>query len=289
MLTECKKLGRCLLAGLLLSSGIGLVNVCMSDALEEFLQSREKQGYRPAYVQSLRDVFRQFSKGREAMMVHEITPSIILDFAQRRNWAQATWAAHLGRLSAFFTYAKRRGWCHLNPCDQIERVRVIRKPPKVMNPDEIQLAMASGAPRFRLHLVLALIVGIRPAELRRLKKDDITKDWIRVDAAASKVAQRRIVKLDENQRAWIAWAGDAQIPLAKIYIRRQIRKLRTALGWTAWPQDILRHTALSYQAACGKPIHDLVLEAGTSIKMFRTHYNGLVTPEQAEQFKEMTP
>ena len=61
------------------------------------------------------------------------------------------------------------------------------------------------APRFLAWLVLGLFAGVRLNELDRLKWGDLDLDAgrLRIDAAASKVRQRRIVHLEPAAREWL--------------------------------------------------------------------------------------
>ncbi|MCP5523587.1 MAG: hypothetical protein H7A46_18775 [Verrucomicrobiales bacterium] len=60
--------------------------------------------------------------------------------------------------------------------------------------------------------------------------------------------------------------------------------MRDRLGFKAWPQDVLRHTAASQLLALRKDAAAVALELGNSPQVLLTHYRELVTREQAAEF-----
>jgi integrase len=94
---------------------------------------------------------------------------------------------------------------------------------------------------------LEIILGVRPFETLRLNADCIKLEErkVMIDAAASKVWKRRIVPITDEAFIWlkIAEHSGAKYPVSHSTRRRFIKKLRTMLGFKAWPQDSLRHTA----------------------------------------------
>lgn len=67
-------------------------------------------------------------------------------------------------------------------------------------------------------------------------------------------------------------------------IRRRIKRLRKVMGWPGWPQDILRHTAISYWMASTGNIGVVATSMGNSADMIQRHYHQLVAPDAAKEF-----
>lgn len=110
----------------------------MGDAITLFLQAKRNSNYRESYITSLRRYLSQFSRGREHIGLHEITPELIEEWFASRNESASSRSANLGRLSAFFEWCRRRRYITENPCDFIERVRVDRAPPKILTVDQLK-------------------------------------------------------------------------------------------------------------------------------------------------------
>jgi integrase len=271
----------------------------MSDAITQFLASKANSNFRPAYVNSLRQYLLQFARGREHVPVASIRPEDIEAWFISRSESPTTRASNLGRLSSFFQWCKRRRYIRENPCDFIERARIDRPTPRILTVAQVEKCLkycCEERPRFLLWFVLACIVGIRRDELSRMTRDDVKRrldsEVIIVDSAASKVRLRRIVELNPWQLQWVKFAESnrlAELPLPKTYVVRSLRHLRTLLGMDEWPQDILRHTALSHMLVQTKDAGKVALWAGNSPKILMTHYNGLVMPAENARLRSIIP
>ncbi len=142
-------------------------------------------------------------------------------------------------------------------------------------------------------LVLALLAGLRLEEADRIQWSHINLDTgtVTVDAAASKVRQRRIVHLMPSAREWmqLALKAKSRLSLSQPTRRRFLRRLRDYLGFKSWPKDVLRHSAASYWLAECQDAAKVALELGNSVGVLLRHYRELVTKEDAERFWEIRP
>lgn len=260
----------------------------LAQAVTETVLSKRAGGRRSRYVDELEDYLHRFIRGREAVDCAEITPADIEAWLARAPLAQSTRAAELGRLSALFSFCARRKYRPDNPVEQVDKPVVEVKPPRILTVEEsAQVVQLCPAPLLGW-LLLALYAGIRPEELDRLSWDavDLEAGVVTVDAEASKVRARRLVHLRPGLagRLAAARAGGAVLPLVPVTRRRLMRKLRDAMGWPEWPQDVLRHTAASYWLAVEPDVPRLALELGNSPAMIFRHYRELVRREDAERF-----
>ena len=58
------------------------------------------------------------------------------------------------------------------------------------------------------YLAIGLFAGIRPLEIQRLTRADISDRYIEIKAAKAKTRKRRLVSLSDNLKAWLALGGD---------------------------------------------------------------------------------
>ena len=56
-----------------------------------------------------------------------------------------------------------------------------------------------------------------------------------------------------------------------------------------WPQDVIRHTAISFHYASGKDEDSTAYWAGNSPSTIHSFYKGLVNPQDAQDFMDMKP
>jgi site-specific recombinase XerD len=107
-------------------------------------------------------------------------------------------------LSKFFEFAKRHGWCLVNPCKEVRFPSCRYKSPRnVVTPEEEALyfrtARQMGLMHVHDHCRLMLLLGTRPQELRYLKKADVDlqKLCIQVTKCKTPSAARELTLVQE--------------------------------------------------------------------------------------------
>jgi integrase len=237
-----------------------------------------------------------FARGQEARAVSSFTTDDIERWFRGRNEALSARASNLGRLSALFSYAVRRGWCERNPCDGVERVSMDPRPPRILTVREAARLMVGVKRRLPVALAwfaLALFGGLRPSEVDRLSWSsvDLDRGRVTVDAAASKVRRRRIVHLEPAAVAWLRLAQERGAKLGVPFMtrRRWLAQARRVMRWKAWPQDILRHSAASYWLALRRDPGRVAMDLGNSPTILQRHYCELVSAEEAKRFWGLRP
>ena len=260
----------------------------LKQAVREVIASKTAGSRRIRYVRELEDYLERFIKGRETMDCSEISPADIEAWLARKPLAASTKAAELGRLSALFSFAKRRGYRSDNPVEAVDKPTVEAKPARILTVEESAAVLGHVPASGRAWFLLALFAGIRPEELDQVGWDvvDLEAGVVRIDAEVSKVRARRLVHLRPGVSGALARAraAGAVLPLASITRRRILRRVRDTMGWAVWPQDVLRHTAASYWLAVEPDAARLALELGNSPAMIFRHYRELVRREDAERF-----
>ena len=106
-----------------------------------------------------------------------------------------------------------------------------------------------------------------------------------------KTRRRRIVPLEPKAVALLAACPLRRggiAPGAGV-VRRFKRAARAVLCWTAWPKDVLRHTAASYLLAKHKNAGLVALWLGNSEKILMSHYHEPVCAENCGRFWEIKP
>ena len=89
-----------------------------------------------------------------------------------------TQASNVGRLSALFAFAVRRGWMPRNPCERLEHITIERTPPKILGADLAGRMLRGALTQVRAWVVLGLFCGLRPSEAARM-------DWGSAGTAGS--------------------------------------------------------------------------------------------------------
>lgn len=124
---------------------------------------------------------------REGKTLWDVTPDDIALHIQRvakRNLKRTSIAHQVAALRSFFRYAYSRGWCREGMCIiDAPRIYRLESLPRGLPWNDVQQILASCAGdkpaeiRDRAMLMLLAVYGLRSAEVRPLRIDDI--DWER--------------------------------------------------------------------------------------------------------------
>lgn len=154
--------------------------------------------------------------------------------------------------------------------------------------------------RYSLTFALYLFAGIRPQELIPRDGKGVAMQWgaIRLDRKkiyvlpeVSKTGHDRQITICDNLRAWIErYPGKGRIaPEANAFdaARREAAK---SAGVGRWAQDLTRHSYGTYAAELNG-IHAAAESMGhvTGLSVFKRHYEGRTTPEEAKAFFNIRP
>lgn len=271
------------------------VGVTLGESIGVLLAAKKSANLRPRYIESLRVYLNLFARGRENTLLSEITIDTLEAWFGGRVEAPTTRRGSVGRLWSLFSFAERRGWISNNPMRRLEPVRIDRKPPKILTPDQAQRLMEFAMyrhPRSLAFFTLALFAGVRPQELEGVTWENVGATTVTIDAAASKVRRRRIVHLSENAIEWIGFAREtgALLPFQINFRNHTLKRAAQHMGFKeGWEQDILRHSAASYLLAVSQNVAAVSMGLGNSPAILLTHYQELVTAEAAGLFWSIRP
>ena len=253
-------------------------------ALEECLTAKRSAGRRENYLKSLRGYLLRFASGRETQPVHAVASEQVEEYLSGLSGYNR--ATHLNRISTLFSFAVKRGYVSVNPCDRIERGRIDRRTPRVLTPEQCTQLYKACPTLCRPYLVLCLYAGLRPEEAMRLdwRSVSLSEKHVLLDADSSKVRQRRRVPLADVAVKLLAEHPHKLGPVAPSHstVRRWKRKARVIVG--TWPADLLRHTHISYALALHQDAGKVAYWMGNSAAIIKQHYDGLASPSAAREF-----
>lgn len=188
-------------------------------------------------------------------------------------------------LHSIFAYGIRREWCSVNPVSHIEVPKVKERFIKPLALDEVRrLLRVAKQPEHQdmlFSLCLLLYGGVRPAEVSRLRAEDVCWEEKRViiRPQSSKTGGGRMVHLHcmhELKR---------ELCVVPRNWERRWRELRRAAGFPSWVADVCRHTFASYHAAHFRNLAALQLEMGhRSASLLGCRYVVPVPPQLAAWF-----
>jgi site-specific recombinase XerD len=269
----------------------------LSQAIRESLEAKRSAKRSQRYLDSLRRYLGAFARGREQSPVCRIGLPELEQWFSSRNEAPQSRNSNLGRLSAFFSYAWRRGYVRENRCFRFEKASIETRAPAVLSNEQCRLALdfvAAEWPKYLGWFVLALFAGLRPeAEADFITWEDIDLAHGRLIVTKSKVKAHRIIDMNmiPNAAVWLGFAkaNGSQFGFCRKARERFLKKVRDRLGFKAWPQDILRHTAASNLLAIHQDAGKVANLLGHSAGILLRRYKSLIVKENAEQFFNLLP
>lgn len=250
----------------------------------DLLDAREFGGRSQIYIASLKHYNKRFAAKFPDM--REVTSSVLQTFissfpaASRRTW--------FCRVSALFSFAKKRELIEKNPFDALDKPRMELEPPKILTPDQSHTLLKTCPDILRPYLILAMYAGIRPGrELMKMDWSHVNLETATVDVRFPKVRRhRRIVPLEPIAVKLLA---DCPSKIGKLSpslgtVNNWHQKARTMLGFTKWPTDLLRHTAASYLLAKYHDAPKVAMMLGNSPAILLTHYHEPVSEADQKTF-----
>ena len=135
------------------------------------------------FAEFLREKYPQLLNG-ETVQWSQIDQNVIRSFLSYlfKGHGSSTLARKLASLRTFYQYTNRRGWADFNPAKEVATPKVVRKIPKFLTIDEINLFLALPredhfvGKRDKAILELLYASGLRVSELVGLNREDINLD-----------------------------------------------------------------------------------------------------------------
>jgi integrase len=172
----------------------------------------------------------------------------------------------------------------------VSKVKVGATTTEIFEPEEIEKLLNAAPAMVIPYLAIGAFAGLRSAELARLdwKAVNLERRIIELRADQAKTASRRIVPISDNLAAWLEPLEREGKVLTVKAVPRMASVLAVNLG-LRWPQNVLRHSYISYRLAKVQDANKVALEAGNSAAIIFKHYRELVTEEAAEKWFSISP
>ncbi len=183
-------------------------------------------------------------------------------------------------LHGVFTHSLQQGWCRSNPVASLRAPRLQEAEVRALTRAELtRLLHTARQPEHRAcmpALGLMLWAGVRPAEVARLRWEDIDEQEgvISLRPQHSKTGGTRHITLHPVLATWLHESdGVRRGELCPPCWPLRWKRLRCAAKLIPWQQDVLRHTFASYHVKQWHDFARLQLEMGhRSADLLRTRY-----------------
>ncbi len=239
------------------------------------------------------------------LRVADFTPDLVEGYLAKRNLSPASKDNDRRAVSRFFSWCiqRPRRWAAANPCREVRVARGEKAPPAILTLQECKKLMNAAKVHRRGRLVpytaVCLFGGLRPFEAARLRWEQVNLDdgEIRLEANQTKTKRPRVVAICDTLAAWLkAYRGK---PFFPSNWRRDFDTIKARAGYPKptkevpepkpWPEDVLRHTAISHYFRHTGSYGQTAEQFGNSESIIKLHYQGRVSTEDTKRFYRLKP
>ena len=292
----------------------------LKTAVTDFLASKKSEGTSERHLTDLRTRLARFLASLpESMTTAQVQTSHVDTFLAGLGLSAQTATGYRTILHTFFSWCESRKLSTDNPVTEAMTFKVVPSAPGILSPADAANLLASCADAILPGVVLGMFCGLRQAEIARLdwRQVDLAGKIITVDADVAKTSSRRTVEIPENAVQWLSplakssgriWPKGEEARnlwnLARIkagfgpfFSTRAIVKAAQTNPATGkprtdlrdWPDNALRHSAISYRLAKTRDLPRVATEAGNSPGIVQRHYAEIVKPDAAAKFFAILP
>lgn len=107
--------------------------------------------------------------------------------------AQGTLQSERSYFQTFFGWMRDEGYLHASPADRLHKIKMVRRAPRPLRMDQIELMLESGAySRTRDLIIIAALTGLRIGEIVRLRGEHIDRAGMVIRARRKGGLEHRI-------------------------------------------------------------------------------------------------
>jgi len=268
----------------------------LSDGIKELLESKRRAGKRESYTRILGWVLNAFERNFHGRNVNDITRHDVESWLDRID-NLTTRKNRIRDLSILFEFCRRRGYCGLNPLENIERPDITYKRPEIFTVNEAAALLTMAALHPELELVptiaIGLFAGLRMSEIKQLdwRNVDFEHEIIDVDESIAKTRQQRNVDMGNSVVMWLRPHVQTKGGIIPAGFRKKMEQLRALAGITKWPDNGVRHSFGSYHVACFQNPNMTALQMGhaTTDTLFKHYRNYRIRKKDAEAYWKLAP
>ena len=262
-------------------------DLTLTDAFDRVIASKKQSGKRSNSVATLKCSLKSFAKACQKP-AGEVVAADVESWLYAGDYTPKTRKGRLTDLNTAFGWLVQREMLAKNPAAAVESPAVAFKPVKILTVKNIRLLLENSRatdPALLPFLALVLFGGLRVAEARRCKAENLKNGVIDLGGESCKLNERRCIKITEQLAAWLAVVQFETVDVPKFF--KRMVALQKASGVTI-PPNALRHSFCSYHLEL-IGADATARAANNSTAMLNRHYLATVSAADAKEFASILP
>jgi len=286
-------------------------SISCQDVAEKLITKLKAEGCGKRHIESTEQEFRRFNAHYGNWLACDVSTDTIDDFithlstVPRRKLKKgekfnpkplslASKAHYRRALHHMFQYAIVLKACPSNPVTEAVKPKAKPSSTKVLRPTQLAALLASVDDEILPAIAISFFAGVRRSELLRLdwSEIDLRDGTIEITAENAKTAQRRLIPMSNNLKAWLKPFAkhEGHVVGSEGILRGGLKRACKAAKIKDWPRNAGRHSYASYHLAEHDDPGKLSIALGHPHPlMLHKHYKAIVTVKAAKQYWGITP
>ena len=265
------------------------------EVTDKLLQRIQKEGKGKRHMDDVVSRLGRFNEHYGDWLACDVSTEIIDEFLDEMSVSNQTKLNYRSKVNQMFRFAVKLGACSENVVLNAIKPKAIESEVGILTPKQVSSLLCCAGESVVAGLAIGFFAGLRESEIQRLDWADIDLEQghILISAKKAKSAQRRIVEISDNLRAWLlphnkpagSVVGDTPWQW-----RKGKEDAREGAGIKQWPANAARHSFASYHLAEHKDAGKTSLELGhANQRIVFEHYRALVKPKDAHTYWSIVP
>lgn len=263
-------------------------------AADKLILSIQKEGRGKRHLDDVTSRLKRFTDIYHDWLTCEISTEVINEFLDDLNLAPQSVLHYRSKLNQLFLYALKIGACDVNPVTDAIKPSARGAEIGILKPIDLSKLLSAADETAQAGIAISFFAGLRRSELEKLdwSEIDLEDGHIEIKAVNAKTAQRRIVAISDNLKAWLLplEKHEGNVCISHSRFRTSLEKAQKSAGITCWPHNAGRHSFASYHVAHHKNAPLTALEMGHSnTKLLFQRYRQLVNKKAASSYWNIIP
>jgi integrase len=265
------------------------------EVADKLLLRIQKEGKGKRHMDDVTSRLGRFNEQYGDWLACDVSTEVIDEFLDDMDVSNQTKLNYRNKVNQLFRFAVKLGACSENVALNAIKPKAIDSEVGILTPKQVSRLLCEANESVVAGLAIGFFAGLRESEIQKLDWSDIDLEQghILISAKKAKSAQRRIVEISENLRAWLLPHNKPQgrvVGDIGWHWRRGKEEARDAAGIAVWPSNAARHSFASYHLAEHQDAAKTSLELGhANQRIIFEHYRALVKPKDAHTYWSIVP